>query len=235
MDGVKNGETAPAEDPPIPLKEAEDGEYADPMEAQATLWMSQTKSGDPTAFDRLVESLGPRAFSVARSLVGSSDDARDLCQEAFLKTYKARDSYRDGEPFLPWFHRILRNTCYSFLRKNKRIKSHSLSHEVNGEATDYEIVDPTPGPTDAPERAEVVEAFWDGFARLNATDREILALRHFQDLSYRAIARTLDLPEGTVMSRLFHARKRLRRALAGHLEGALADFNDTEATGRHPR
>ena len=60
--------------------------------------------------------------------------------------------------------------------------------------------------------------------RLSARDREILVLRQFQDLSYRAIAHALEIPEGTVMSRLFHARRRLRDLLEPHLDGALSDY-----------
>src|SRR5690606_42086568 len=72
--------------------------------------------------DALPTSLRGRAYHVARSMVGSSDDALDLSQEAFLKVFRARETFREGDPFLPWFHRILRNTCFRD-RKSTRLNS----------------------------------------------------------------------------------------------------------------
>jgi len=200
------------------------GGYEDPVDTLTTELMIATKLGDPEAFNRLTETLRLRAFRVASSLVGSREDALDLAQEAFLKTYKARATFREGEPFLPWFHRILRNTCFSFLRKRGRIRQQSTSFEQDGEETQWELVDEGPQPFEASEQSEAVQAFQQCFQTLSARDREILGMRHFEDLAYREIARALGIPEGTVMSRLFHARKRLREALAPHLTGALADY-----------
>ncbi len=209
----------------LPLKKGEDEEYPADVEAQVTQLMTATKRGDREAFGRLTTALRTRAFLIARSLVGSREDAMELTQEAFLKTYRARETYREGEPFLPWFHRILRNTCFSFLRKRKRIRVYSLTSERDGEETEWEITGHEPPPSERLERDEVRVAFWRGFRHLSARDREILTLRHFQDLSYREIAEALDIPQGTVMSRLFHARRRLREALTPHLDRALDDYS----------
>jgi RNA polymerase sigma-70 factor (ECF subfamily) len=200
----------------IPLKGPGDGEYGSDMEARASAWMSRAKRGDEAAFDELTRALRERAYRLAQGWVGSREDALELAQEAFLKTYRARDTFRDSEPFLPWFHRILRNTCYSFLRSRKRLKPASLSAREEGES-DWEIADDEAAPEAALEQEERAQVFWSGFKRLSARDREILALRHFEELSYSQIARALEIPEGTVMSRLFHARARLRRALEGKL------------------
>lgn len=205
----------------IPLKGPRGQEYGNDMEARASAWMSRAKRGDGAAFDELTRALRERAWRLAQGWVGSREDALELAQEAFLKTYRARDTFRDGEPFLPWFHRILRNTCYSFLRSQKRLKPVSLSAEEADES-DWEIVDDEAGPATSLEEEDRAQVFWTGFKRLSARDREILALRHFEELPYADIARRLEIPEGTVMSRLFHARARLRRALEGKLgEGDL--------------
>ena len=205
-------------------KAQEDGRYADPVETLATELMTATKRGDDDAFDRLTRTVRGRAFRIAASLVGSRDDALELAQEALLKTYRARETYRDGEPFLPWFHRILRNTCYSFLRKHRRVKRQSLVSERDGEEHEWEIEGDAPAPFEGAEQAEAKEVFWRAFELLSARDREMLSLRHFDELSYKEIAHALDIPEGTVMSRLFHARRRLRDLLAPHLEDALSDY-----------
>jgi RNA polymerase sigma-70 factor (ECF subfamily) len=201
------------------------------VEAQATLWMAAAKRGDREAFDQLTRSLRSRAYAVALGLVGSSEDAHELCQEAFLKTYDARDTFREGEPFLPWFHRILRNTCFSFLRKHRRLTRVSLGG-TDDERPSWEIADDEEPPSSLAEQDEAARAFWEGFRCLNARDREILSLRHFQELSYREIAEVLSVPEGTVMSRLFHARARLRRHLERHLSGALEEYAGTSAPAR---
>ena len=206
---------------PLPLKGPDAEEYGAAMEARASAWMTRAKQGDPAAFDELTEALRNRAFRLARSWVGSREDALELAQEAFLKTYRARDTYRDGEPFLPWFHRILRNTCFSFLRQSTRLRQSSLSAGREEGEPDWEIADgDAPAPEDGIGDDERRSAFWKGFRRLSARDREILGLRHFQELSYSDIARVLAIPEGTVMSRLFHARARLRAALAGYFDDA---------------
>jgi RNA polymerase sigma-70 factor (ECF subfamily) len=155
-----------------------------------------------------------------------------MAQEAFLKTYRARETFRDGEPFLPWFHRILRNTCFSFLRKHKRLKKVSMAGRPEEDEDDWEIEGLEPPPTSGVENEELHGVFWNALYRLSGRDREILTLRHFQELSYKEIAEVLEIPEGTVMSRLFHARRHLRDLLQSHLDGALAglDLADDETT-----
>lgn len=187
-----------------------------PMQCEATRLMLAAKNGDARAFDRLVESLRGRAFHVACSLVGSRDDAMELTQEAFMKVYKARETFRDGEPFLPWFHRILRNACYSFLRDRGKMKPRSLSAPIPGgddDAADFDLQDAGASPLETIETGERAELFWTAFRTLSGRDREILSLRHFDELAYKEIAEALSIPEGTVMSRLFHARRRLREEL----------------------
>jgi len=204
-----------------------------PIETESTRLMLAVKGGDPSAFDDLVNRLRNRAYRVAHSLVGSHDDAMELAQEAFLKTYRARGTFRDGEPFLPWFHRILRNTCFSFLRKHKRVAKQSLSGGIDDDDGDWQLEGEMPAPSDGAELEEANVALREAFAQLSARDREILALRHFEELSYKEIAAAVEIPEGTVMSRLFHARRRLRERLEPYLEGALLEY--AEHTGTPPR
>jgi RNA polymerase sigma-70 factor (ECF subfamily) len=201
------------------LKGSGAGAYGgESMASEATRLMLEVRRGDEAAFDRLVESLRGGAYRVARSLVGSPEDALELVQESFLKVYRARATFREGESFLPWFHRILRNTCFSFLRKQRRARSLSAPRPGAEDAdADFEIEDPARGPSEHALSGERARAFWTAFRGLSARDREMLALRHFQELSNREIADSLGVPEGTVMSRLFHARKRLRAGLPPEL------------------
>lgn len=191
------------------------------MSCEATRLMLATKRGEREAYDQLVKLLRAKAYALAHSLVGSRDDAMELCQETFLKIYRARESFRDEDPFQPWFHRILRNTCYSFLRERGRASERSVSALPAGadpDEGDWQIHDhQAPAPSQELEQDERAALFQKALRRLSAHDREILVLRHYQELSYKEIARTLSIPEGTVMSRLFHARRRLREILPSSL------------------
>jgi RNA polymerase sigma-70 factor (ECF subfamily) len=184
---------------------------------ESSALMARVKAGDRTAFDALVERVRGRGYRVALALVGSREDALELCQEALMKVYQARATYREEEPFLPWFQRILRNACYSFLRR-ARVRARGEAHDEDEGSLPLEPPSPAPGPEHAVLLDERAELFWEAFRELAARDREILALRHFEERSYKEIAAELEIPEGTVMSRLFHARRRLRERLAGALD-----------------
>jgi RNA polymerase sigma-70 factor (ECF subfamily) len=218
------------------LKKPETGEKStSDMGIEATRLMMATKAGDGAAFDSLVGRLRNRAFFVAHSLVGSREDAMDLSQEAFLKVFRARETFRDGDPFLPWFHRILRNTCFSFLRKRGRLRRVSLSSRgpgAEGEG-DWELEDKrVQSPSDQLAAQEWSTNFSEAIEGLSARDREILVLRHHHELSYRDIAESLGVPQGTVMSRLYHARRRLRERLAPALDSMPdAAGNEIETLG----
>lgn len=213
-----------AGNPENPLNTDGPQEYdPSPMECEATRLMTATKNGDAEAFDELVSQLRGRAFRIASSMVGSRDDALELSQETFLKVYRARDTFRDGDPFLPWFHRILRNTCFSFLRRAKRLERTSLDKSDDDEGGTWEIVADTPPVSRAAELDELRLTFASAMAELSARDREILTLRHHDELSYKEIAEALEIPQGTVMSRLYHARRRLRDRLGPLLEDVEAE------------
>src|SRR5205814_5657122 len=99
-------------------------------------------------------------------------------------------------------------------RERRRIRSISdRGPGADEDEGDFEIADETPGPSAIVEGGERAQLFWSAFRTLGARDREILALRHFKELSYKEMAAALGIPEGTVMSRLFHARRRLRENL----------------------
>lgn len=177
--------------------------------------MKAAKQDDRAAFGQLADLLEPRAIAVARTLTGSDDDAMDLVQECWMRMWKARASWDETRPVGAWFHRILRNLCISHLRSHERLRSKdALRPDAAGDdQPDYELVDTGGGPPAHLAGDERARAFWTALGTLGFADREILALRHFDELSYADIAHTLSIPEGTVMSRLFNARRRLRDAL----------------------
>jgi RNA polymerase sigma-70 factor (ECF subfamily) len=180
------------------------------MTEEETAWISRAKRGDQRSFELLVERFMGRATAVAMGYVGNRADALDLAQEAFYRVYKSLDRFRDGEPFAPWFFRILRNACITYLEKYRKPGHRSLSGDPERDIPDYEIPDESLTPEVLVDRDEAKVELWKAIARLPLKHREILLLRHFEDLEYARIAEVLSIPIGTVMSRLFHARRKLK-------------------------
>jgi RNA polymerase sigma-70 factor (ECF subfamily) len=138
----------------------------------------------------------------------------DLSQDAFVKAFKAMRTFRDGSDFYPWFYAILRNTCFNFLRRRKTRKESSLDA---AQEYGFDVPDDSPGPSSRLERKELSALVQREMEHLAPVHREILLLRHFEYLSYKEMARVLDCPIGTVMSRLYAARQALKARLSCYL------------------
>lgn len=165
------------------------------------------RCGDRRAFRALVESLKRPAYFHALSLVGNHHDALDLSQEAFIRAWRAFASFETSRPFFPWFYRILRNLCLN--RHRSRIRRETMLERFR----DSYVVPQQSGGFDAREtfdRRETVAMVNKTLADLRAEDREIILLKDLHGHSYREISELLGIPPGTVMSRLFEARKRFR-------------------------
>jgi len=164
-------------------------------------WITRCREGHRVAFEPLVRRYGPRAYHFALGMVRNPEDARDLSQEAFLRAYLALSRFDVSRPFYPWFARILRNLCVSHLRRRR--PQVSLDEPVAAGL----------GPTTS---SKTETRLWleQGLNRLDDKDREILILKEFQGLSYQELSEVIGIPRGTVMSRLYHARRRLRVLLA---------------------
>jgi RNA polymerase sigma factor (sigma-70 family) len=145
------------------------------------------------------------AYNLARWIVRNGEDAEDIVQEAFLKAFKALDSFRGGDARV-WMLSIVRNTAMNFLRNRKQDTAIAL---VQLEPADRSP-NPEQGLLEESRRDQVRRAI----ARLEPEFRETLVLREIEGLSYKEIAMVLDVPTGTVMSRLSRARQRLLIELA---------------------
>ena len=142
-------------------------------------------------------------------LMGNTDDAQDALQEAFIKTYRSLHQFDLEQSFSPWFFQILRNQCRDMLRGRKaEFKFEKLDQRFDLCSTDSEG-----GPERILERKAAAEKLWRGLEQISEEHREILVLKEIQDFYYTEIASILDIPEGTVASRLYHARRALREAL----------------------
>ncbi len=173
------------------------------METDVALVMNIGK-GDKSALRQLVERHKKTAYNMAIGLVGNRDDALDISQEAFLRVYRSADTFDNDKPFLPWFYTIVANLSRTWLRK----RTTRDNRMVDLESSEYLLV-----ASDNPEaetiQKETSRALSEGMMELPFEDREIIVMQHFQGLSYDEIATALDIPKGTVMSRLYYARKKL--------------------------
>ena len=170
----------------------------------------EVRDGDTTAFGTLVNAYQRRAYAVAYSFVGNREDALELAQDSFAKAYKAMHSFDTKLPFYPWLYRIIKNTCLNHLKKRKRRGEISL--EYLGEAG-HQIESGDVSPSRSAELDDLRKSLSAAMRRVSDEHREVLVLRHFQELSYSEIAECLDVPKGTVMSRLYSARRSLKKEI----------------------
>jgi RNA polymerase sigma-70 factor (ECF subfamily) len=171
--------------------------------------MVAVQRGDPMAFRVLVERYKKKAYYSALKLVGDSDDAYDLSQEAFIRIYNARRRYDPTHPFYAWFYTILRNLARNYLRKRSVRQDYAARVRRIGERNP----EVSNSPECIAEADEEKKAVWAAIEKLPYDHREIIILRHFEDMSYEDIANLLGIPAGSVMSRLYYARKKLRDLL----------------------
>ncbi len=175
------------------------------------------KGGDLDAFNRLVVEYQEVAYNVAYRLMGDSDSAEDITQDAFIAAYRKLDSFRGGS-FKAWLLRILTNAGYDELRRRKRRPVTPL--EPIGE-NDEEIEspawleDPGESPEQAALRAELGQAIQHCLDGLDVDFRMVVVLVDIEGLDYKAAAEAAQSPVGTVKSRLARARRRMQDCLRG--------------------
>lgn len=193
--------------------------YLDNTDMDATTFneaatVIEARKGSREAFGALVRVYQRRAYTVAYSFVRNREDALELAQDAFVKAYKAIDRFDEKRPFYPWLYRIVKNTCLNHL-KRKRCRAETSLEGLHDAG--FDLADGARGPDGEAVRDELRHAILDAMDRLGPDHREILMLRHLQELSYAEIAACLSVPQGTVMSRLHAARRWLRNELEGRV------------------
>jgi len=165
------------------------------------------QSGDRDAFGLLVRRYAGRAVGGATVLLGNRDDALDASQEAFIRAWRNIRRFNGRSRFYTWYAALMRNVCLSRLRRRRRRGTMAeLAAEPPARADQWD-------PAVLAERNEQIDRLWRAIGALPLHHREVIDLSHFQHLSYRQIAEALDVPLGTVMSRLHNARKALRDTL----------------------
>ena len=177
---------------------------------QEYLIVQQVLEGNTNAFEELVLEYEKKVYNVALRILGNSEDAADMTQEAFIKAYNSLSGFRGDSKFSVWLTRIVSNLCLDFLRSRNRRPTISLSMEDDdGDDVQLDIADTRQSPELLLERSLTRESVRRGLRSLPEDYREILLLREIQGLSYDEIAAALNIEVGTVKSRIFRGRKKL--------------------------
>ena len=190
------------------------------------------RQGDPDAIGQLLEAYQRRMYSICYRMVRSEHDARDLTQDSMVRVIQGLDSYDGRSKLSTWIIRVTMNACLSHLRQEK-LRRHARL-EGGSENAAAGPVDPRsmgePLPSSRVERSEMRLLLGRAMMSLDPQMRAVLVLRDMQDLEYQSIAQSLEIPIGTVKSRLFRARLALRTAVEVELGGHGVD--DDDAGGR---
>lgn len=160
--------------------------------------IEKVQKGEREAFRFLVEGYQNQAVAHAVAILGNREDARDATQDAFIDAFQSLKRFDKTRRFYPWFYVLLRNRCFKMTAKRRETSN----------LEELEIIAPRHG---LPREEQI--ALETALLALSGEDREIITLKYLDGLSYDEIAEHLEIPRGTVMSRLFYARKQLHAKL----------------------
>jgi RNA polymerase sigma-70 factor, ECF subfamily len=170
--------------------------------------IEQFKDGDPSAFERIVQTYQDRIYNLCRYLLGNSQDAEDAAQDVFLKAYRKLEDFRPESSLYTWLYRIGVNTCLDYKRKwrPEPLKNETLAEELPSE---------DPNPERRYQSMEIDRAIRSALDRLSTNFRAVIVLKEIEGLAYEEIAEVLNISVGTVKSRISRTREELRRILRG--------------------
>ena len=181
--------------------------------------IAKAQNGDRAAFKSLVERHQRRAFAIALALVRDENDARELVQDAFLRVFKGLNSFQGGSSFFTWLYRIITNLSIDLIRKPGRqlvdIDEGRFETDESTEA-EFPLLSRVDGsdPADVVRRREIAARLQVALEALPPYHRGVIVMREIEGLSYEEMAQAMGVSKGTIMSRLFHARQKLQKALA---------------------
>ena len=175
----------------------------------------RAQTGDARAFDSLVTRYRGKVYGMCYHLVQNEQDAWDLAQEAFIKAWRALASFKGDSSFYTWIYRIAHNAGYDWLRKKRIQGEGEFNDEISKPiAAGAEAVPKGDlRPDEVLKNRELGDRIKDAIAQLSPDHRTAILLREVEGLSYEEIAEVMEISLGTVMSRLFYARKKLQEIL----------------------
>jgi len=205
--------------------------------------VAAVRGGDSAAFRVLFERHRKRCFILAYGWVSNEPDALDVVQDAFVRAYQNLASFEGNSSFYTWMYRIVMNLAIDLMRKNKRVRLDDFAEGGISEgaiALAKHAVDEQPcgfDPGQAVDDKRIAARISAALAELSENHRTVLVLREVDGMSYEDMAQVMDCSKGTVMSRLFHARKKMQELLADLRPDGSADLTegltDNKDAGSH--
>ncbi len=185
------------------------------------------RKGDRDAFRTLFERHHRRAYALAFGVLRHQDDALDVVQDAFIKAHKYLDKFEGNSSFYTWLYRIVMNLAIDHLRKHRRVKPVELD-ESRLEDTDEGLLPKMLGanPGRALQDKEIRIRIDRALEQLSENHRAVLVMRELEGLSYEEMAQTMDCSKGTIMSRLFHARRNMQKQLLDLIDNPSQELLD---------
>jgi RNA polymerase sigma-70 factor (ECF subfamily) len=186
------------------------------------------RKGDRDAFKTLFERYHRRAYALAFGVLRHQDDALDVVQDAFIKAHKYLDKFEGNSSFYTWLYRIVMNLAIDHLRKHRRVKPVELDETRVQEDADNALLprllggNPGRALMDKQIRARIDQAL----DELSENHRAVLVMRELEGLSYEEMAQAMSCSKGTIMSRLFHARKNMQKRLIDLVENPSKELLD---------
>lgn len=196
--------------------------------------IARIRRGERDAFRLLVERYQARAYRLALRILRDEDAARDAVQEAFVKAYNNLGKFEQRSAFFTWLYRLVKNQCLDMLRRDRSDRAveweeGSLAEAEVSSAETPEVDGVAFAPASELMRKELREKINAAIAKLPAGARETLVLREVEGLSYTEIAEAQGIPKGTVMSRLFYARRQMQKLLIESGVGDAASIRPEKA------
>ena len=188
--------------------------------------VKRCKKGDDAAFAELVERYQRKVFSIALGMVKNQEDAMDITQDAFVKVHRYLNDFQGTSSFYTWLYRIVFHLAIDHMRKearrtyteyDERIGTQNSSNEKSRFMANRSDLNPSK----VVGRKELADKIQDAIAELPPYHRAVIIMREIEGLSYTEMAKVLQVSKGTVMSRLHHARQKLRRLLGPYIDGEL--------------
>jgi RNA polymerase sigma-70 factor (ECF subfamily) len=185
--------------------------------------VERARAGDRDAFQELFQKYHRRAFAIALGVVKRPEDALDVVQDAFIKVHKHIGAFQGTSSFYTWLYRIVMNLAIDHIRKIRKVTEWGDDVQREDDAGDGTLVPrmPDENPSKTVVRRELSAKILAALDTLPEYHRAVIVLREVEGMSYEEMAQVLDVPKGTIMSRLFHARRKLQEQLQPYLEGDL--------------
>lgn len=182
--------------------------------------VQRARNGERSAFGQLVERHQKKVYSVAFGILRNRDDAWDVAQEAFVKAYRNLERFEGTSAFYTWIYRIAYNLAIDTYRSKGRRDAVHFEDQTAMESVLENEDKPTFNidPAEMSDRAELMKVLNEAIQKLSDKHRAIIVLREIEGLSYEEISQVLGIAKGTVMSRLFHARRNLQSLLTPYVE-----------------